>query len=461
VSNDSDDEIILPSYDSSHFNDLDEPVSVVASDQASESFLTEPPCLHVHTPAADDTSVEEEPTRHVDYLSHEWKEEDIWASWKYVVCRKDVYSNGARLENASWRTWAKLKNNLGTVSPETLNWLKDCDVTWLYGPLKSCTKFTKASPSISPPPSCLETPSLYADRKPILKKRTASETILQRSLSQHTLLQHAGAILKAQEAASYRTRPSVSRPELEPRLNTSSANLPDVPLSYASTKESSGMASPSGRRRIHFNNEVVQCIAIDAKGADDDDDDDDDDEEEEWPVGSQDDVLSDEGIVMMGQLPPQEFGSHKSTPRGSFSSENKIIAPLPPTTLKCRGDTPEPPSGSMIGRWTGYFSKSTVASTSSVPSDPAFSFFLDGEDDHLDFCWQPSQSQGVTDGNQPWFVNPEDEGEDHRHQRSNPSLSKFLDEGETSNVSIFDKVVDTVNTARDIAHVIWNVGWRR
>jgi hypothetical protein len=219
------------------------------------------------------------------------------------------------------------------------------------------------------------------------------------------------------------------------------------------------MASPSGRRRIHFNNEVVQCIAIDAKGADDDDDD--DDEEEEWPVGSQDDVLSDEGIVMMGQLPPQEFGSHKSTPRGSFSSENKIIAPLPPTTLKCRGDTPEPPSGSMIGRWTGYFSKSTVASTSSVPSDPAFSFFLDGEDDHLDFCWQPSQSQGVTDGNQPWFVNPEDEGEDHRHQRSNPSLSKFLDEGETSNVSIFDKVVDTVNTARDIAHVIWNVGWRR
>ncbi|KAH1337664.1 hypothetical protein KXV68_000499 [Aspergillus fumigatus] len=461
VSNDSDDEIILPSYDSSHFNDLNEIVSAVASDQASESFLTGPPCLHVHTPAADDTSVEEEPTRHVDYLSHEWKEEDIWASWKYVVCRRDIYSNGARLENASWRTWAKLKNNLGTVSPETLNWLKDCDVTWLYGPLKSCTKFTKASPSISPPPSCLETPSLYADRKPILKKRTASETILQRSLSQHTLLQHAGAILKAQEAAFYRTRPSASGPELEPCLNTSSANFPDVPLSYASTRESSGVASPSGRRRIHFNNEVVQCIAIDAKGADDDGDYYDEEEKEEWPLGSEDDVLSNEGIVLMGQLPPQESGSHKSTPRGSFSSENKIIAPLPPTTLKCRGDTPEPPSDSMIGRWTGYFSKSTVASTSSVPSDPAFSFFLDGEDDHLDFCWQPSQSQGVADGNQPWFVNPVDEEVDHQHQRSDSSSSKFLDEGETSNASIFDRVVDTVNTARDIAHVIWNVGWRR
>ena len=26
---------------------------------------------------------------------------------------------------------------------------------------------------------------------------------------------------------------------------------------------------------------------------------------------------------------------------------------------------------------------------------------------------------------------------------------------------IVDKVFDTINTARDIAHVIWNVGWRR
>lgn len=74
------------------------------------------------TPAADDTSVEEEPSRHVDYLSHEWREEDIWASWRYVTARRSDYSNGVRLENASWRTWAKAKHNLGTISPETLNW---------------------------------------------------------------------------------------------------------------------------------------------------------------------------------------------------------------------------------------------------------------------------------------------------------------------------------------------------
>lgn len=70
----------------------------------------------------DDISVEEEPSRHVDYLSHKWSEEDIWASWRYVTARKTIYSNGVRLENASWRTWAKAKYSLGTIAPETLNW---------------------------------------------------------------------------------------------------------------------------------------------------------------------------------------------------------------------------------------------------------------------------------------------------------------------------------------------------
>lgn len=70
----------------------------------------------------DDQAVEDEPTRHVDYLSHQWKEEDIWSSWRYIAARRKLYSNSLRLENASWRTWTKVKYDLQTVSPETLNW---------------------------------------------------------------------------------------------------------------------------------------------------------------------------------------------------------------------------------------------------------------------------------------------------------------------------------------------------
>ena len=48
--------------------------------------------------------------------------------------KKDV-ANAARLENASWRTWAQRRSNLKTISPEVVNWSKDSDVTWLYGPI--------------------------------------------------------------------------------------------------------------------------------------------------------------------------------------------------------------------------------------------------------------------------------------------------------------------------------------
>jgi hypothetical protein len=70
----------------------------------------------------DDTAVRREPSQHVDYLSHDWKEEDIWSSWRHIVSQRKVYGQRSRLENASWRTWAKSQFKLKTVSPETLNW---------------------------------------------------------------------------------------------------------------------------------------------------------------------------------------------------------------------------------------------------------------------------------------------------------------------------------------------------
>jgi len=69
----------------------------------------------------DDIKMQQYPTQDVDYLCYSWREEDIGASWKHVVSRRDLY-NSPRLENASWRTWAKLRAKLPTVSPESIKW---------------------------------------------------------------------------------------------------------------------------------------------------------------------------------------------------------------------------------------------------------------------------------------------------------------------------------------------------
>jgi hypothetical protein len=36
--------------------------------------------------------------------------------------RRGELPNSIRLENAVWRAWVKAKNNLKTISPETLDW---------------------------------------------------------------------------------------------------------------------------------------------------------------------------------------------------------------------------------------------------------------------------------------------------------------------------------------------------
>lgn len=129
------DDIVFPSYEDvglyDRVEDPDPPTSPRSSAPAamtlsvSDTSLSKPEFSQqskARPVAGDDSAIESEPTRHVDYLSHNWKEEDIWASWRHIVSKRTAYANSPRLENASWRTWAKSKYRLKTILPETLNW---------------------------------------------------------------------------------------------------------------------------------------------------------------------------------------------------------------------------------------------------------------------------------------------------------------------------------------------------
>ena len=96
-----------------------DPLTAAEGTLSADTPLTTPDPVAV---SEDDTAVRKEPSHHVDYLSYEWREEDIWSSWRHIVEHRSVYGERSRLENASWRTWAKSQFKLKTVSPETLNW---------------------------------------------------------------------------------------------------------------------------------------------------------------------------------------------------------------------------------------------------------------------------------------------------------------------------------------------------
>ncbi|EZF30677.1 hypothetical protein TMEN_5878 [Trichophyton mentagrophytes] len=459
--------------------------------------------------AADDCFVEREPSRHVDYLSHSWREEDIWSSWRYIAARKDEYESGHRLENAAWRSWARIRFGLGCFPAEALNWQKDIDVTWLYGPLQVPGDETDdRSSAASPTPSSPGTSSSsLIDKKPILKKRTISQSILQRPHSTHTFLRLANALIKAQDGADgrYIADYPVSRQEVEKSLGLPSES------SVSNFFFQDNRGEMPDKRHISFSNEVAQCVAVE--------DDDEPFDGEYYGYYShatdgsvvEEDEASDDGVVMARYYPERPPLSSQSTPRSSFSSDSRIIAHLPSTTLKYRPDTPEPKqetprpvrptlsrsSSAETLRPSNYHAAAARASSHG-------DFFLDeeyGADEDWNTGWdtnwnvqqssssmnqtssQPSSSSITTSASLPslasqWFSNSKAKATISEEGKYYSSSGVFMpfgygdnspdgdyewpEETEDTNSSrgVIDRVIDTVNTARDIAHVIWNVGWR-
>ncbi|KAK1687710.1 protein phosphatase type 1 complex subunit Hex2/Reg1 [Colletotrichum godetiae] len=474
------DHFVIPHYEESGYFDQVEDLEAPTSPRTGDSYTVSPVdndtdgnTSRPNTPefvldvehAEDDTAVRVQPSRHVDYLSHNWKEEDIWSSWKFIVSRRSEYSNAARLENASWRTWMKSKNKLKTVSPETLNWLKDCDVTWLYGPLQ--TGPNTLNPITTDPNSArLTKNNSFVNKKPILKKRSMSEVMLQRSLSASSLLKQAAAAVQAQEKDGRRrlARPTLERattdyvtfPFSSRRLSRESSNL-------CPSSTSSGIISPSSEKKhIHFNEQVSQCIAVDIKGDDDDDDAD---------TERYDNSDSDEGAIMMKRSRTKKKAPllRRKSSKAAAAAEGKTIAMLPSTTLKYREDTPEPQETAMKHS-TSY--RSPVMSPSSSqetlrPSKGSGKFVFDDDDDEeeeaVSMGWQSptktdDKSAGLQRSSSTNSLNAEPAG----MRRTSSGMFMPYEEGESSsNEGIIGRVIDTVNTARDIAHVIWNVGWRK
>ena len=355
--------------------------------------------------------------------------------------------------------------------------LKDCDVTWLYGPLQTDTKKPFTSDS-SAPRSQLSVSNSFLNKKPILKKKSASEAILQRSLSSHTLLQHAGAILKAQEAGLPRSRPSFGRATSDfgvgrfSRVSTSGTPTDEscVPGSAIPSSISSGLVSPSERRHIHFNDKVEQCIAVEGKDGYDDEE-----GGESYNAVEEGDEESDDGVVMMKQIPSKARLSNRSTPRSSFSNDSKTIAPLPSTTLKYRGDTPEPAEPPKSTGFWGAASRLTSSSSQETlrPQSPSTNYLLDDDEEasDLDPQWKipEKESSSIHDtftspGHSSMSTSDDGYSPGPGLRRTPSGMFMPYDEDEEENamnMGLFGRVVDTVNTARDIAHVIWNVGWRK
>ncbi|KAF2859166.1 hypothetical protein K470DRAFT_219787 [Piedraia hortae CBS 480.64] len=476
-----------PAEDELLSDDFAESTVSGADTTRSESSICTPP-------AVDDLAVSVQPRICVDYLNHNWREEDIWHSWRHIVSQRKVYGERSRLENASWRSWAQSKYRLRTLSPEALNWLKESDVTWLYGPLKEADAQPDTPSFMDTHSRSTQTGSLQ--KKPILKKRSASQVMLQRSISTSSLVRRATASVQAQSLQNERfpclqsTNSTFALARTPVRASTFEYNTP----------YSSDPATPSestAPRHIRFDDKVEQCIAVECKV---DEDEDEDDEFSAYNRQWQDmdglsDSDSDDCLVMGskgGKAPLPKKSSRKpakkpadSKPARTAPVERKTIETLPATTLKYRLDSPDSHREQRHHTFGRNWGTATISPSPSQetlkPSYPSRNVISAGDKESTSptsvpaSTWSfgahnPKSSLGAAsplDDVEPPRWNRRDyfgvqrnySGEFHRS--SSGMLLPEDDEDDMMAVGLFGRVSETINTAKDIAHVIWNVGWRK
>lgn len=283
--------------------------------------------------------------------------------------------------------------------------------------------------------------------------------MLQRSISSSTLMKQATDALRAQHSVDRIPR----RPSLKDRAasdfgisSRSASNTASRSATGLPSGSTSGAQTPCTKRHIHFNDKVEQCIAINKCS-------------DEYYSALSDGSSSDEDLLMMKPVgngkPRPGYGR---TPRNSFSSESKTIAMLPSTTLKYRGDTPEPVeprSNKGAFRNAGLTLSPSPSQETIKPKNLKANFLLDDEDDDADLNWQPmaSRRENAIQSEDPGYDSGDEESGELRRTASGVFMP--CEDNEINDAfqptGLLGKVVDTVNTAKDIVHVIWNVGWRR
>ncbi|KAF4332559.1 hypothetical protein FBEOM_13638 [Fusarium beomiforme] len=373
----------------------------------------------------DDMAVSIRPSHQVDYLSHDWREEDIWSSWRCIVMRRGDLSDSERPIYSVPNPFDSIQTELSEVPlPKT-----DSHVN--------------------------------LDRKPILKKRSMSEEILQRSSSAASISKQARASGKMQETGD-NLHPQISFSSTEdlflpfPRGQPNSASS-----SVTLATESSGTISPNGeRKRTHFNEQVEQCIAVEVEGIHNDDN-----EPDTGRYGDDSDPV--DGVMVNCRRARTWPFFEWDTPETKLA-EAKTIAMFPSTTIKNWEEYSE-----QVGTASKYSQRPIMPSWSQDNYRPAkqTQIFVDEERDQdslddvqLSPCtsW-PSSPVEDTNSGLPPSLSSHSLCEEPMGMRMTPSgmLMPYEEEEMSSADGILGQIIGTVNTARDIAHVIWTVAWRK
>ena len=354
----------------------------------------------------------------------------------------------------------------GTSFELTLCRLKEGDVTWLYGPVQlgaskiHRTQSGPSSASLHHPESPMK-----INRKPILKRRSISDIILQRPSSTSLLAQQATPAAQAREKDSQRLK-KLSFDRTAMRDDTT-IQMPSTSWSC----DTSGMLPSSTttgisflgaeRKRIHFNAKVEQCIAVEVNGSGGDNGG--GINTDTNPIGQSNPAG---GIMMKLERPRKSaFLMKKKGKEGKNQSpcDGKSIAMLPPTMLKHRGHVSEV-QGATIHDISAVSHSDVVSPLSPQQAARAPIALGRFSEDTVDADTDSARhsSGGFEEGGLHSTTCTDSWTGELAGMRFTPSSMIMPDEEAVTppNEGIFWRTMDVFDTLRDIVFLTWNTGWR-
>lgn len=299
-----------------------------------------------------------------------------------------------------------------------------------------------------------------------------SEAMLQKSLSSSSLVKQAAESVQAQQTTGAtldlrKPRPIIGRATSD--YPTSSILTTRGPFweatDYFSSKSTTGQHTPGDgeKKHIRFDDKVEQCIALECKEGDDDEE---DFNRNPW-AREDEDSSSDEGVVMMKRARRRRPLSRTSSKTSVSTTDNKTIAKLPSTTLKYRTDSPDVTEQNQSRFWKSSRLSPSPSQETLKPSNPSRNFLLPEDDDSEegDDYFNPSGDLGVKRPSTPTASDPYSQrslSESSGMRRTESGMFMPFEDSEEDPpaAGLIGRIVDTVNTARDIAHVVWNAGWK-
>lgn len=301
--------------------------------------------------------------------------------------------------------------------------------------------------------------------------------MLQRSLSASSLVKQAAAAVQAQQILpAQRPRPAFARAQsdhIPPYNSCDQISRADLDYFCPRRTSDSETSSESSGRHIRFDNKVEQCIAVDCKDHDLFDDSDDEDR-----VGSASDTDSDGEVVMLKRRRKKRPQHLRRDQSQNQATPGKIIEKLPDTTLKYKTDSPEvgeQVSSGFSRSWSSSKLSQSPSQETIRPSNPSKNFLLPhAEEDEEEEDEYTEAHAAVANRRDSVAVHRsrvqgkrplEDDASPSGLRRTPSGMFMPYEEDDddlvAAQLGLLGKVSDTINTAKDIAHVIWNVGWRK